>query len=106
MIRNKGFSLPGAAEMAACFRDPYRKKELKKRIEDHYSGLRRDVPRPQKKDTLLIRKYSRVMARLRMEEETLLEMLESFARGDAESVREASARLTDGLQNRKKVGDV
>ncbi len=106
MTAKKGSSLPGAAEMAACFRDPHRKKELEKRIMDHYSSLRGDVPRSPKKDTLLIRKYSRVMARLRMEEETLLKMLESFARGDADSVREASSKLTNGLKDRKYIGDI
>lgn len=103
MINGKNrSSLPCAAEMAACFRDPCRKNGIKKRIEDHYSELRTDVPRPEKKDPFLIRKYSQIMARLRMEEEVLLEMLESFARGDANSVRETSARLTRVLQNRQK----
>lgn len=95
-------SLPSAAEMAGCFRDPGRKGELQSRIEAHYFHLRSQVCRPGKKDSLLIKKYSQIMAELRLEEETLMEMLDSFARGDAESVREVSAKLTGVIQNREK----
>lgn len=97
-------SIPSAAEMAACFRDPGRKGELRKRIEAHYLHLRSRVSRPGKKDPLLIKKYSQIMAKLRMEEETLMEMLDSFAKGDAESVREASSRLTGVIHNRERSG--
>lgn len=93
----KNSALPSAAEMAACFRDPCKKEELERRIRNHYSHLRSDVPRPLRKDRQLIEKFSQVMARLRMEEEALVEMLGSFARGDAGAVRSASARLTGGI---------
>ncbi|GAB6281084.1 MAG: hypothetical protein STSR0007_12440 [Thermovirga sp.] len=85
--------LPTAAEMAACIRDPSRKAGIEKRIEAYFTRLRYEMPRPRKDDPELVRKYGELMGRLRMEEETLIEMLEAFARGDAHLVRETSARI-------------
>lgn len=93
----KNSALPSAVEMAACVRDPYKKEELEERIRDHYSHLRSDVPRPLRNDRLLIERFSQVMARLRVEEGTIIEMLGSFARGDAGAVRSTSAKLTGGI---------
>jgi|SRR6056297_622273 len=96
---NEGSGLPSAAEMAVCLRDPSRKSDLRQRIEDHYLNLRQEVARPQKDEPLLIKKYSQIMSRLRIEEEILLNMLESFSRGDADSIRKASAKLArEGLK--------
>lgn len=92
-LGNPHNSLPGAAEMAACFRDPSRKTGLKKRIEGYFSTLRNEVPKPNREDPELVRKYGEYMGRLRTEEEIILEMLEAFSRGDASSVRAASLRL-------------
>lgn len=86
-------SLPSAAEMAACLRDPSRKAGLRERIEAYFCRQRQDLPRPRKDDPVLVRKYGEIMGRLRMEEETLLEMLDAFARGDAPRIREASVRI-------------
>gem|GEM_PF-728452 len=97
MIAHNGPSLPSAAEMVACFRDPHKKEELEKRIRNHYVHLRSDVPRPLKMDRLLIEKFSQLMARLRTEEESLVDMLGSFAKGDADAVRSTSAKLTGGI---------
>jgi hypothetical protein len=89
-------SLPSAAEMAACLRDPSRKAKLRERIETCFYRLRSEVPRPHKDDPALVKKYGEFMARLRVEEETILEMLEAFSKGDASSVRAASSRLVRG----------
>ncbi len=89
-------SLPSAAEMAACLRDPSRKAKLRERIETYFHRLRSEVPRPHKDDPALVKKYGEFMGRLRVEEETILEMLEAFSRGDASSVRSASLRLVRG----------
>jgi hypothetical protein len=79
--------------MAVCFRDPSRKAGLKKRIEDYFSTLRNKVPRPDREDPKLVKKYGEYMGRLRTEEEIILEMLEAFSNGDVSSVRAASSRL-------------
>jgi hypothetical protein len=90
-------ALPSAAEMAACLRDPSKKVELKKRIDDHYLALRRSVPRPQRNDPNLIKNYSQLMSRLRQEQEDVLEMLDAFSKGDAGNVRKLSSKLTKPL---------
>jgi len=89
-----GEKLPTAGEMAMCLRDPARKSQLEERIVKYYVTLRIKVPKPPKANVGLIKEYSRIMAKLREEEETLLEMLESFASGDAAKVRTLSERLT------------
>ncbi|MFA0888267.1 MAG: hypothetical protein ACC613_04105 [Synergistales bacterium] len=87
-------ALPSAAEMAVCFREPSKRGAFLERIVRHYAGLRTAVPKPARKDEPVIRAYSRLMSRLRTEEQSVLEILDSFARGDAASVREAASRLT------------
>ncbi|MBO8154742.1 hypothetical protein [Thermovirga sp.] len=91
---DSGTKLPTAGEMATCLRDPARKSQLEERIIKYYISLRKKVPKPPKADAGLIKEYSRIMAKLREEEETLLEMLDAFALGDATKVRTLSERLT------------
>jgi len=87
-------SLPSAAEMATCFREPSKKPGIRERIERYYAELRAQVARPDRNDDRLIKAYGKLMSRFRAEEEVVLEILDSFARGDAFSVREAASRLT------------
>jgi hypothetical protein len=87
-------SLPSAAEMATCFREPSKKPVLRERIQRYYSELRMKVAKPDRKEERLLKAYGKLMSRFRAEEETVLEILDAFARGDALSVREAAARLT------------
>ncbi len=91
--RKTGVLLPTAGEMAACTREPSRSRLLRERIEKYYSELRSGLPRPGRDEPDLIRKYGEVMGRLRMEEETVIEMLEAFVSGDAPKVRETSVRI-------------
>lgn len=86
-------SLPTAAEMALCARDPGLKRVMMDKVDDYFSNLRRSVPRPPLGDRGLIKKYSEVMGRLRDHEEASRSMLEAFARGDARGVREACDRI-------------
>ena len=92
-FRKTGSLLPTAGEMAACTREPSRSRSLKDRIEKYYAEHRSDLPRPGGDEPDLIRKYGEVMGRLRMEEETVIEMLEAFVSGDAQKVRDASIRI-------------
>lgn len=93
-ISRSGTSLPSAAEMATCFREPSKKPVLRERIRRYYSELRMEVAKPDRKEEQLLKAYGKLMSRFRAEEETVLEILDSFARGDALSVREAASRLT------------
>jgi len=90
-VRNQ---LPSAAEMATCFREPSKKAGMRERIGRYYAELRMEVPKPDRRDERLIKAYGKLMSRFRAEEEVVLEILDSFARGDALSVREAASRLT------------
>lgn len=92
--KTAGESLPTAAEMATCFREPSKKPAMRERIMRYYAGLRAEVAKPDRKDDRLIKAYGKLMSRFRAEEEVILEILDSFARGDALSVREAASRLT------------
>lgn len=86
-------SLPTAAEMALCARNPGLKRVLMVKVDDYFSNLRKSVPRPSMGDRGMIRKYSEVMGRLRDHEEASRYMLEAFSRGDAQGVREACERI-------------
>lgn len=85
--------IPTAVEMASCLREPGRLPLLRERIRAHFEALRRGVERPPGGDARLIRSYGDVMGRLREDEDATRMMLEAFARGDAESVRDACESL-------------
>jgi hypothetical protein len=86
-------SLPTAAEMALCARDPARKHALRAKIDDYFTSLRKSVIQPPRGDLQLIKKYGEAMGCLRDQEEASRNMLEAFSRGDARGVREACARI-------------
>jgi len=89
--------LPTAGEMATCLRDPSKKTVLEKRISQYYKVLRASVPKPPRADVRLIKEYSRIMAGLRMEEEALFSMLEAFASGDPQGVKDTAKKLTSEI---------